>query len=52
MLGKIFMFIVALFTFVAGELLINFGEKELRVLGGNICALAGVLLVAAFGWRI
>lgn len=52
MLGKIFMFIFALFTFVAGELFIYFGEKELKVLSGTICALGGVLLVAAFEWKV
>lgn len=52
MLGKIFMFIFALFTFVAGELFIYFGEKELKALGGTVCALSGVLLVAAFEWKV
>ena len=52
MLSKIFMFIFALFTFVAGELFIYFGEKELKALGGSICALGGILLVAAFEWKV
>lgn len=52
MLSKIFMFIFAFFTFVAGELFIYFGEKELKTLGGAICALGGVLLVAAFEWKV
>lgn len=52
MLSKIFMFIFALFTFVAGELFIYFGEKELKALGGTICGLGGVLLVTAFEWKV
>lgn len=52
MLSKIFIFVFALFTLVAGELFIYFGEKELKVLGGTICALSGVLLVAAFEWKV
>lgn len=52
MLGKIFMFVFALFTFIVGELFIDFGEKELKALGGAICALGGVLLVAAFEWKV
>lgn len=52
MLGKIFMFIFALFFFVTGELFIYFGEKEFKALGGTICALSGILLVAAFEWVV
>lgn len=52
MLSKIFMFIFALFLFVTGELFIYFGEKEFKALGGTICALGGILLVAAFEWKV
>lgn len=52
MLDKIFMFVFALFTFVTGELFIYFGEKELKALGGTICALGGISFVAAFEWKV
>ena len=52
MLGKIFMFIFAFLTFAIGELFIYFGEKELKAFGGLICGLGGVLLVAAFEWKV